>query len=103
MGETWQVLRKGGRTGINVVVMGLSWWVMAQHGEHDINVWSIVEDLTWVIQEMKKELASPLTPQKRPCDAEDKGEDQPNKRYDSCDLFITMIDMKFTFSCRLSE
>jgi hypothetical protein len=85
-GETWQVLKKGGRSGFNVVVMGLSWWMMAQHGEGDVNVWSIVDDVTWVLQEMKKDIPSPLTPQKRPRDFEDEGEDQTKKRYDFCDI-----------------
>ena len=95
-GEGWQVLKKGGRSGINIVVMGLSWWVMAQHGERDVNAWAVVDDLTWVFKEMKKDsdIASPLTPQKRPRDAEDEGEDQPKKRYDFRDVFITIIDMK---------
>jgi hypothetical protein len=62
--ETWQVLKKGGRSGFNVVVMGLSWWVIAQHGEGEGKVWSIVNDLMWVLQEMKKDIPSPVNPQK---------------------------------------
>jgi hypothetical protein len=87
---------KGGKTGINVVVMGLSWWVMAQCDKRDVNAWFIVDDLKWVIQEMKRDKASPLTPQKRPCDTEDEGEERPKKRYDYLDLFITVtiIDLK---------
>ena len=56
-GETWQDLKKGGSAGIYFVVVGLSWWVKAQHVKHDVNAWSIVDDLTWVIQEMKKDRA----------------------------------------------
>jgi hypothetical protein len=81
-GETWQDLRKGGSAGIYFVVMGLSWWVKAQLVEHDVNAWSIVDDLTWVIQEMKKYRASTLTPspQKRRHDGEDEEEGQHIKR-----------------------
>jgi len=64
--ESWQTLRKGGTAGIYVVVMGLSWWVKAQHIEHDINAWALVDDLSWVIQQLKLETGSALSvPQKR--------------------------------------
>ena len=90
-GETWQILRKGGTAGIYIMVMGLSWWVMAQHVERDVNVWSTVDDLTWVIQEMKKDMASPQVSQKRPLDEDTEDECQIRKRYD----FGDDIDMKF--------
>ena len=38
--ESWQTLKKGGTAGIYVIVIGLSWWVKAQHTEHDADVWS---------------------------------------------------------------
>jgi hypothetical protein len=50
----WQVLRKGGTSGIYTVVMGLSWWIKAQGIAHDVNAWTTVSDLLWVIKEMKK-------------------------------------------------
>jgi hypothetical protein len=59
-GETWQTLRKGGMAGIYVVVMGLSWWIKAQCAEHDFNAWTIVDDLSWVIQELKKGMAASM-------------------------------------------
>jgi hypothetical protein len=56
MGENWQVLRKGGTSGIYIVVMGLSWWIKAQCAVHgsDINAWTAVSDLFWVIEQMKQ-------------------------------------------------
>jgi hypothetical protein len=104
-GETWQIMRKGGTAGIYIVVMGLSWWVMTQHVERDVNVSSIVEDLTWVIKEMKKYMAPPQLSQKRPHDEEDEDEGQRRKRYGFDDVFVTNINMKiyFTFSRRLSK
>jgi hypothetical protein len=69
-GEGWQTLKKGGTSGIYVVVVGLSWWVKAQDTERDADVWALVDDLLWVIQQMKKDmgLIIPLS-QKRPRDA----------------------------------
>ena len=60
--ETWQALRKGGTAGIYVVVMGISWWV--KH-EHDEKVWSVIDDLQWVIRQMKKDLSHQSVPLKR--------------------------------------
>jgi len=80
-GETWQGLRKGGKTGILFIVMGLSWWVKAQHTEHDANVWSVVDDLRWVIQQMDGDFASLSVPQKRAHDEGDEDEGQRKKRY----------------------
>lgn len=51
--ETWQSLRKGGTAGIYVVLMGLSWWILAQNEACDATAWLIVDDLSWVIQQMK--------------------------------------------------
>lgn len=64
------------------MVMGLSWWVLAQKVKRDVKMWSVVEDLKWVIQEMKKGMASPQLSQKRPRDEDDEDEGQRRKRYD---------------------
>ena len=55
-GESWQVLKKGSTAGVYVVVVGLSWWVKAQDTERDADVWALVDDLLWVIQQMKKDM-----------------------------------------------
>ena len=79
--ETWQALKKGGTSGIYVVVMALSWWIKGQRNERDANAWAIVDDLSWVIRQMSDghdSLAS--TVQKRPHDHGCQGnevEDQP--------------------------
>ena len=65
-GETWQALRKGGTAGMYVIIVGLSWWVKAQLAERDPIAWTVVDDLLWVIQEMKKGMAPFVSaPQKR--------------------------------------
>ena len=65
-GESWQTLRKGGTSGIYVVVISLSWWVKAQHDKRDVDAWTLVDDLLWVIQELKRNTGSPVSvPQKR--------------------------------------
>ena len=53
-GENWQVLRKGGTSGIYVIVIALSWWIKAQHRAHNVNAWAAVSDLLWVIEQIKK-------------------------------------------------
>lgn len=78
--ETWQMLRKGGTAGVYVVVMGLSWWILAQSGNRDSDAWSIVDDLTWVLQQLNdgdRELAP--SRQKRARDGEGK-DVRPQKR-----------------------
>ena len=40
--ETWQAIRKGGTVGVYTIMMGLSWWIMAQRVE--------CNDVTWVIE-----------------------------------------------------
>lgn len=62
--ETWQALRKGGTSGIYIVIVGLSWWVKAQLAEKDTDAWMLVDDLSWVLQQMKESLAVRI-PQKR--------------------------------------
>ena len=65
-GESWQTVRKGGTSGMYVVVIGLSWWVKAQHDERDVDAWTLVDDVSWVIQQLKKNMGSTVSvPQKR--------------------------------------
>lgn len=86
-GENWETLRKGGTAGIYVVLMGLSWWVKAQHVVPDIDAWASVDDLLWVIEQMKKGMAVPVRLSvKRPReesedDGDGEGVAQLRKRY----------------------
>jgi hypothetical protein len=64
-GETWQALRKGGTAGVYVVVTTLSWWIKAQHVEGDVSAWSTVDDLSWVLQQMKGNVAASVSPSKK--------------------------------------
>ena len=72
-GETWQTLKKGGMSGIYVVIMGLSWLIGAEQSEcskKDTDTWTVVEDISWVIQQMKKGMKSKQIAQKRAHDGE---------------------------------
>jgi len=100
--ETWQALKKGGTSGMYIVVMGLSWWIKGQK-ERNANAWAVVDDLSWVIRQMsdgQDSLAS--TSQKRDHEHESQSnevEDQPlqKQRYvifqcyrDCCLLMIVL-------------
>ena len=72
-GETWQRLKKGGTSGIYVVIMGLSWLIGAEQSERskkDTDTWTVVEDISWVIQQIKKGMKSKQIAQKRARDGE---------------------------------
>jgi hypothetical protein len=82
--ETWQALKKGGTASIYIVVMGLSWWIKAQLAECDAEAWSAVDDILWVIKEMKKGmLLLSLVAAKRAFDGADE-EPQNRKKYATC-------------------
>ena len=68
-GETWQTLKKGGMSGIYVVIMGLSWLIAAEQSEHaeHPDTLSLVEDISWVIQQMKKGMTTKRVAKKRAC------------------------------------
>jgi hypothetical protein len=51
-GENWSLLRKGGKTGIYTVVIGLSWWIESQGMQRDTESWIIVNDFAWVLHQM---------------------------------------------------
>ena len=80
--ETWQTLRKGGTAGIYVVIIGLSWLIKAvqlKNAEVDTTPWTLVDDISWVIKEMKKEMSlCEQVSQKRAHDGDDKN--LPRKR-----------------------
>jgi len=72
--ETWQALKKGGTSGIYVVVMDLSWWIKGQQNKCNANAWAVVDDLSWVIQQMSGGQDSLMsTVQKWHCDHESQG------------------------------
>ena len=82
LGETWQGLKKGGTAGIYVIVLALSWWIKAQLTECNPMVWSAVEDVSWVVQQMKNNMVSHVPSKKRARDddGEEKTEGQLRKR-----------------------
>ena len=83
--ETWQGLRKGGTAGLYVVLVGLSWWIKAQHAQRDNDAWTAVDDLSWVFQQMKKAVVATTSVAAKRVreveDGEENGEAQPRKRY----------------------
>lgn len=81
--EDWQALRKGGTTGIYTVVIALSWWINAQGDEHDIALWDIVNDISWVIQQLRNQdsqLEGSSVPMKRAHEDGSADEEQPKLR-----------------------
>lgn len=84
-GENWETLMKGGSSGIYIIVIGLSWWIKTQCSQHDPDAWTLVNDLSWVIQQMKIGIGSgPPIPQNqkraRDADTDSEKEAEPRKR-----------------------
>ena len=81
--ENWKILKKGGTSGMYVVVVGLSWWIETQRTQRDAAAWALVDDLSWVIQQMKKDMNSVLPSARkrvREGDTENENEAEPRKR-----------------------
>lgn len=77
--EAWQGMRKGGTAGIYVVIVALSWWIKAQKAKCDIEAWSTVDELLWVMQQLNQKRVSLSTVRKKRAhdekgDGEDKGQ-----------------------------
>ena len=70
--ETWQSLKKGGTAGIYVVIVALSWWAGASNLERDEALWVIVDDLSWILQQITMAM-SPLS-NKRTRDSDENDE-----------------------------
>ena len=99
--KTWQALKKGGTSGMYIVVMDLLWWIKGQQKERDANAWAVVDDLSWVIWQMldgQDSLAS--TSQKwdhEPESQSNEVEDQPLQKWRYvifqcyCDCRLLMI------------
>lgn len=83
--ETWQSLKKGGTAGIYVVIVGLSWWVAAQNLERDENLWAVVDDVSWILQEITKVMLPSTSSNKRTRDSDENDESggKRKKRYAS--------------------
>jgi hypothetical protein len=78
--EKWLLLRKGGSAGIYTIIMGLSWWIKAQATERDAESWLIVDDLTYVIQQMSGTGSGNVTPSKRAREEDTNEENQKSKK-----------------------
>jgi hypothetical protein len=76
-GEDWQSLKKGGSAGVYTLVMGLSWWIKSVADHEDGEAWMIVDDLSWVLQQMYD--PARVTP-KRSREDQDGDELKPRKR-----------------------
>ena len=52
--ETWAGLGKGGSSGLYIVIVALSWWIrIVDPGDIESPVWMIVDDITWVLQQIQ--------------------------------------------------
>lgn len=71
-------MKKGGTSGLYIVVVGLSWWVMAQP-ETTGNAWSAVADLSWVFRQIR-EVNSPGNSSPKRGRDDDEEETQPKKK-----------------------
>jgi hypothetical protein len=79
--EDWHVLRKGGRSGLYMVVVALSWWVRALTLEiPSFRTWTAVRDVQWVIDQISKKLA-PAAPGGKKRQREDTAPSRKPKRY----------------------
>lgn len=52
--EDWGVLHKGGKAGLFMVVVALSWWVRAliPNDPGSFRVWTAVRDVQWVMDQI---------------------------------------------------
>lgn len=56
-GETWSETAKGGMNGMFMLLMSLLWWrLRARSEEEKGELLSMVEDVTWVLKAMQKQL-----------------------------------------------
>jgi hypothetical protein len=61
---TWGVLRRGGRNGIMLYVIALSWWLTQAHdASSERQAEAVVEDLAWAVGETVIELGLPANVQ----------------------------------------
>lgn len=78
--ETWQAIKKGGTAGIYVAIVGLSWWVKTQPVDDSTNLWMVVDDILWVIQQFNGAAQTASGP-KRGLEVDDTDETRPTKTY----------------------
>ena len=79
-------MRRGGTAGIYVVVMALSWWIKSQLVEcddGDVNAWTAVDDISWVIHQMTEGSTPPMPVQKRGLEA-----DGDDKKAQSKEVYV---------------
>jgi hypothetical protein len=61
---TWGMLRRGGRNGVMLYVIALSWWLTEAHdASSERQVEAVVEDLAWAVGETVVELGLPASVQ----------------------------------------
>lgn len=99
IGETWQGMRKGGTAGIYIIVMALSWWIKAQKAKRDVEAWSTVNELLWVIQQLNKKTVSPIiVPKKQVHDENGVGEDEAQRKRYASSVFFRYVCSYFFLS-----
>ena len=54
--ESWNTMAKGGRNGLLILIIALSWWL--ETGKSKQGVMSIIEDLAWSLERINSVLES---------------------------------------------
>lgn len=70
-GEKWGSVRKGGSAGLYTVIIAISWWVAAvnaESGAEDGGLWTAVDDITWVLNQLQPFQTSVKRPHADPSD-----------------------------------
>lgn len=72
LSESWPETLKGGRNGMEAVLITLSWWCSVVKSESQRREWdSAVEDVSWVLEQMVRYMkTSPAAGEKRPAESE---------------------------------
>ena len=59
--EDWTTLRKGGSSGLYIVLVALSWWVRTLDPNNGESLaWNIVADFGWVLEQIGKVQGQPV-------------------------------------------
>jgi hypothetical protein len=48
-GEEWEAIYRGGANGFFIIVLSISWWVLALDGKADEGLQDVLADTTWVL------------------------------------------------------
>ncbi|KAM6500768.1 hypothetical protein JOM56_003782, partial [Amanita muscaria] len=78
-GEVWAVVGKGGLAGFYLVAFALSWWIAALGSAPNEEAWASVDDVSWVLRQVRTLAHVSSTKKRRQGDVEDIEEALPNR------------------------